>query len=120
MKVRLIREGQGPLHAHAARLLFGATALGRAVFATGARVVPGSRRARERYPRVFDVRRHWLQFLWSVSPQLVRREMPRPPDELPADARVRPESAPAGAGSSTYPAAGSHPRDAVPAPEGRR
>jgi hypothetical protein len=87
-KLRLIREGEGDLAAAAARVVFGLRSVARTGIAAIGAVVPGTRGLRERYPRVFDVRRHWLQLLWSLSPALVDAHMPRPPGEKPADAVV--------------------------------
>lgn len=77
-KVRLIRERQGRVHGAAARLVFGVRGALRLLIATIAAPLPGLGRLRDRFPRVFDRRRHRLQLLWSISPRLVAEHMPRP------------------------------------------
>ncbi len=72
VKVALIREAQGSLAGVAARILFGLRSLVHLLVAALGAIVPGLRRWRERYPKVFDVQRHALQLAWSVWPRAVR------------------------------------------------
>jgi GT2 family glycosyltransferase len=74
-KLRLIREGQGPGYAAVARVLFAVRSLLRLGIAGAGALLPVGR-LRERFPRVFDARRHALQLAWSVAPWTVRRLMP--------------------------------------------
>ena len=87
-KIRLIREREGAVAAAAARAVFGMRAAARLTIAGAGAVLPGTRAVRERYPRVFDARRHWLQLKWSISPALVDAQMPKPPAVKPVDAAV--------------------------------
>ncbi len=75
VKVALMREAEGRLAAVAARILFGLRSLVHLLIAACG-VLPGLRGARERYPKVFDVERHFLQLAWSIRPQAVRPRMP--------------------------------------------
>lgn len=91
-KLRLIREGQGRLAASAGRVVLGMRAATRTMMAGVAGLLPGLEAARERHPRLFDARRHWLQLLWSISPTLVAEHVPRPPSPIPPDARIEPRT----------------------------
>lgn len=78
VKVRLVREKYGVLHAAAARGVLTA----RSVLRIGVAVVgymPGLGRVRERYPRVFHLQAHALLLAWCLAPALVRPLMPRAP-----------------------------------------
>jgi GT2 family glycosyltransferase len=74
-KVRLIEESEGPVHAAAARVVFGVRSALRLVVATTG-LLPGLGRMRNRYPKVFDVERQALQLAWSVWPRSVQRLVP--------------------------------------------
>ena len=87
-RIRLIREGEGPVHAAIGRVLFAIRSLLRLPVAVAASLIPGTRAVRHRYPRLFDPRLHVLSFLWSVSPRLVRRHMPQPPAGPPIELRL--------------------------------
>jgi GT2 family glycosyltransferase len=84
----LIREKQGSVAAAAARALIGVRALLRLAIATPAGLLP-LRALKERHPRLFHPERHALIFVWSVSPSLVRRLMPRGGGPPPAPDRPR-------------------------------
>jgi GT2 family glycosyltransferase len=75
-KLRLIREGQGRLHAAVARVVFPLQFGLRLTLALIAAVVPGTERARKRYPKVFHVERQAVQLAWSITPRLVRGLIP--------------------------------------------
>ncbi len=86
-KVRLIREAQGPLFGALARLLFGVRSLLRLILAAVAYVVPGLGGVRRRYPRVFHLRKHYHQLVWSFAPWAVSSLLPRPePDGTQTEA----------------------------------
>lgn len=82
-KVQLIRESEGEVAAAVARVVFGIRSVVRlgvaGVGAVAGLVVPGFRRWKERYPRVFDGGLHLLHLLWSISPRLVRGSIPSAP-----------------------------------------
>ncbi len=78
VKVRLIREAQGVIMGALARAVFGIRSLVRLVLVTPLKVIPGLGEVRRRYPRVFDLRKHLLQMVWSVAPWAVRGVMPVP------------------------------------------
>ncbi len=75
-KLALIREGQGRVAAGAARVLFVLRSLIRLVVAALGAVLPAMRPLRERYPKVFHLRRHVFQLAWAVWPRAVRRRIP--------------------------------------------
>ena len=56
--------------------MFALTCLIRLLGAAVARPLPGLSGARERYPRVFDVERHFVQLLWAVFPRGVQSLLP--------------------------------------------
>jgi GT2 family glycosyltransferase len=78
-RIRLIEELEGSLAAGIGRFAWGLTGLARLIVALLSRVVPGAGRARTRWPRVFDVRRHALQLVWAFAPLAVRHLIPRGP-----------------------------------------
>jgi GT2 family glycosyltransferase len=82
-KLQLIREAQGSLHAAVGRGVFAVRSLLRLVVAGAGTVLPATSRVRERYPRVFDARRHALQLAWALAPWTVRRLMPRNAERAP-------------------------------------
>ena len=73
-KIQLIRETQGAVAAAAARAVFGVRCVIRLTIALLAAPLPA--RVRERYPRVFDVRAHARQLVWTIAPGLVRDQVP--------------------------------------------
>ncbi len=75
-KLALLRESEGRVAAVVARVLFGLRSAIRVVIASAGAVLPGLRRVRERYPKVFDLRRHLLHLTWSIWPGAVRPLMP--------------------------------------------
>lgn len=80
-KVRLIRDGQGPIYAAVARGLFAVRSVVRTVVAAaGAAVtwVPRFDQLVARYPRVFHLERHALQLLWAIAPAATIRRFFRP------------------------------------------
>ncbi|MGH7575461.1 MAG: glycosyltransferase family 2 protein [Longimicrobiales bacterium] len=77
-KLRLIREGQGAVHAAIARFLFGVRAIVRAIVAAMGVLVPGFGRVTARYPGVFHLERHAFQFLWALAPASTMRRFFRP------------------------------------------
>lgn len=95
-KLRFIREAQGDFAAAVGRVLFLIRSLIRLGISAPAHLVPGLCGVRRRYPRVFDTRLHLLNLLWSLSPRLVRRWMPRPPADAVDDGDARPTALAAG------------------------
>lgn len=80
-KVRLIREGQGPVHAAVARGLFAVRSVVRAIVAavgSAVALVPWFDRLIARYPRVFHLERHAVQLLWAFARQATMRRFFRP------------------------------------------
>jgi GT2 family glycosyltransferase len=88
-KIRLVRDEQGPLAAAAGRVLFGARCMIRLTVAVLAAPLP-LRRLKAAYPRVFDVRTHALQLVWTVAPALVRHLVPAPPRSAPVTGGMTP------------------------------
>jgi GT2 family glycosyltransferase len=78
VKVRLIREAQGRVMGGVARAVFGLRSLVRLLLTAPLKVVPGLGGVRRKYPRVFHLRKHVLQMVWSVAPWAVRSMMPVP------------------------------------------
>lgn len=72
VKVALIRETDGRVAAAAARVLFGLRSFIRLPIAALGSLIPGLGPVRERYPKVFDLKRHALHLAWSVWPRAVR------------------------------------------------
>lgn len=87
VKVRLVREKYGALHAAAARVVLTARSLLRMGVALMG-YLPGLGRLRERYPRVFHFQAHALLLAWCLAPALVRPLMPRAP--APSNAPAAP------------------------------
>jgi hypothetical protein len=84
-KLLLIRESQGPLAASIGRGVFAVRSALRLGIAGVGSLLPDHAAARQRYPRVFDTRRHALQLAWSVAPAAMRR-LVRSPGEAPSAA----------------------------------
>ncbi|MGH7504309.1 MAG: glycosyltransferase family 2 protein, partial [Longimicrobiales bacterium] len=72
-KLLLIRESQGSLAAAVGRGVFVVRSMIRLAIAGAGTAVPERAGLRDRYPRVFDARRHALQLAWGVAPKAVHR-----------------------------------------------
>jgi hypothetical protein len=72
-KLLLIREAQGPVAAAVGRGVFVIRSALRLMIAGAGALVPDRSRLRERYPRVFDARRHAVQLVWGLSPRAAGR-----------------------------------------------
>lgn len=72
-KLLLIREAQGPAAAALGRGVFAVRSALRLAIAGAGTMLPDSSPLRNRYPRVFDARRHALQLAWSVAPNAIRK-----------------------------------------------
>lgn len=72
-KLLLIREAQGPTAAVVGRGVFVIRSAIRLGIAGAGALMPDRIRLRERYPRVFDARRHAVQLAWGLAPKAVRR-----------------------------------------------
>jgi hypothetical protein len=72
-KLLLIREAQGPAAAAVGRGVFAVRSVLRLAIAGAGSMLPDSSPLRNRYPRVFDARRHALQLAWSVAPNAMRK-----------------------------------------------
>jgi N-acetylglucosaminyl-diphospho-decaprenol L-rhamnosyltransferase len=82
IKVSLIRERDGALAGAAARVLFGVRSALRLAVAGVALLIPGLGGVRRRYPRLFSAGLNLDLLLWSISPRLVERRMPRAPAQV--------------------------------------
>ena len=95
VRVALIREKWGRVSGWIARGLFALRSLTRLAIAVVGVLTPGLREAKERYPRVFQARRHLLNLKWVIVPWLVRSRIPAtPPDDRPTVLLVGPTPPP--------------------------
>jgi GT2 family glycosyltransferase len=79
-RLRFIREADGPLWGAAARAVLALRAALRVGLGCAGVLLP--ERLKRKYPRVFDLRTHWLQLVWSISPAFVTERIPRVPDHV--------------------------------------
>ena len=79
-RVLLVREAQGRVFGSVARVVWGVGCMVRLVVALSGFVAPAA--WRERFPRVFDVRRHALQIVWAFLPWLLAARIPRAPQPV--------------------------------------